>query len=138
MPLEREWVDGVQLVDGGSPYQLLKQTQAAVEIRAELTSEGAIIERLRKLAPGNLSFRHEHQAAHATARGISRHRCRCVAGGSAGYPAISGLAGEGGSNRHASVLERARGIHSLMFGVKARDADAARRLRQPVKRGGCT
>ena len=133
LSFEAERVDGVQLVDGGAPHEFLQQAEAAVEVGAQLAGEGAVVERLGEFAPGDFAFGHEHQAAHAAARGIGGHGCRRVAGGSAGHPAVSGLAGEGGGDGHAGVLERAGGVHALMLGKEARNAGDAGGLRKFVE-----
>ena len=121
LTFEAKRVDGVQLIDGRAPNQFLQQAEAAVEVGAQLAGDRTVVEGLGEFAPGDFAFGNEHQAAHAAARGIGGHGRGRVAGGSAGHPAKSGLAREGGGHRHAGVFERAGRIHALMFG----DTDAA-------------
>src|SRR5579863_9104266 len=122
LSLEAKWIDGIQLIDGSAFYQLLQELETTIEVGAELAGERAIVEGLGKFAPRNFSFGDEHEAAHAAARSIGGHGGRGVASGGAGDPAASGLASEGGGNRHACVFKRAGGIHALMLGVEARYA----------------
>ena len=123
LAFEAKRIDRVQLVDRGAQHEFLQQAQAAVEIGAQLAGDSAVVESLRKFAPGNFSFGHEHQAAHAAASGVGGHGGGSISGGSAGDPAKSGLAGEGGGDGHAGIFEGAGGIHSLMLWRRA----AARR-----------
>ncbi len=66
-------VDRVQKIDGLSADEFVQDADAAVEVGAELAGEGSVVERLRKLAPGNFAFGDQDQAAHVAASGVGRH-----------------------------------------------------------------
>jgi len=62
LAFQAKWIDGVQLIHRRTQDQLLQESQATVEISPQLASHGSIIERLRELAPGDLSFRNQISA----------------------------------------------------------------------------
>src|SRR6202167_3885011 len=47
--------------------EVIEDAYASIEVGAELTGESSIVERLRELAPGDLSFRNQHQTVHDAA-----------------------------------------------------------------------
>ena len=47
LSLQPKRVDGVQLIDRSAFDKFLKQSEAAIEVSAELAGQGAIVERLR-------------------------------------------------------------------------------------------
>src|SRR6266852_6664992 len=101
-------------MDRRAQHEFLEKAQAPIEIGAQLTSNRAVVERLRELAPRNFTFRDQDKAAHATASSVSGHGRRGVAGGGTSDPSISGMVGERRSHCHASVFERPCRIHALM------------------------
>ena len=111
--------------------ELGEDADAAVEVGLELDGEGAVVHGLRELAPGDLAFGDEDDAAQAGARGVGGHGGGGVAGGGAGDPLEAALDGDGEGGGHAGVLEGAGGVHALVLGeepVDAGDLGAARQL----------
>ena len=127
-------IDRVEQIDGKARDQLGEDADAAVEVGLELDGERAVVHRLRELAPGDLAFGDEDDAAQAGAGGIGGHGGRGVAGGGAGDPLEAALGGDGERGGHAGVLEGAGGIHALVLGEQPVDADGLGAARQVVER----
>ena len=123
LPLQPIGVHGVEQVNRRLVHDLRQHANAAVEIGLQLAGYGAVIHGLRQLAPGNLSFGNQHQAAQPGARRIGGHRGRRVPGGGAGDPLESSLLGHAECRGHACVFEGAGGIHALMLGKELIDAE---------------
>ena len=102
------------------------QRQNLVEVRLHLKRSGAVFERLRQFAVGDIAVRDEDDGLQSGGAGVGGHGGRRVAGGDAGHalhPQAHGLRSAAG---HAVVLERAGGIEALVL------------ENQPVKPGvGC-
>ena len=128
-------VDGVEQVDGPALDEFVQHFYAAIEVGAELASDGAVVERLRELTPGDFAVGNEDEAAHAAAGGVGSHRGRGVAGGGAGDPAETFLAGEGGGGGHARVFERGGGVHALMLGLEGANSSGEGTTREIIE--GC-
>ena len=123
----------IQQIDRFLADEVVEDADASIEIGAELAGEGAVVERLRKFAPGNLAFRNQHQAAHVAARRIGGHGGRSVASGSAGNPGESSLVRKRGCERHARVFKRCGRVHALVLGAKILDPSRARAPWQAVE-----
>ena len=121
-------------MDRRAQHEFLQQAQAAIEISPQLTSNGAIIERLGELAPRNFAFRDQDKAAHAAARRVRGQGRRGIAGGGASDPSIAGMVGERRSHSHASVFERSCRIHALMLCEEVWHSGDAGALRHLVER----
>ncbi len=86
LAFEAVGVDGVEQVDGEAVDEVGEDADAAVEVGLELDGEGAVVHGLRELAPGDLAFGDEDDAAEAGAGGVGGHGGGGVAGGGAGDP----------------------------------------------------
>ena len=123
LAFEAVGVDGVQEIDGELLDELAENFDAAVEVGLELDGERAVVHRLRELAPGDLAFGDEDDAAQTGAGGVGSHGGGCVAGGGAGDPLEAALGGDRESGGHAGVLEGAGGVHALMLGQQPVEAE---------------
>jgi hypothetical protein len=118
LAFEPVWIDGVEQVDGLATHEFVQDLDASVEVGADLAGDGAVVERLRELAPGNFAFGDKDKAAHAAAGSVGGHGRGRVPSRRAGDPAESFLAREGCGGSHAGVFERGGRVHALMFGLE--------------------
>ena len=134
LPFQPVGIDGVEQIDRGTADHFRQHPHAAVEVSIQLAGDGAVIDGLGELGPGDLALGQQDQAVHAGAGGVGRHGGRGVAGGGAGHPLEAALARLRKRSRHARVFERAGGVHALVFGVELLHAQLFRALQEPVER----
>src|SRR5262249_556665 len=109
-----------------------------VEVAGDLYGEGAVVERLRQLAVGDLAAADEDDGAHQPGRGAeNRKRGAGVAGAGAGGAFGAGDAGVRERRGHAVVLEAAAGVHALVLQeqMSRLQADVARYRVRLLKNG---
>ncbi len=135
LAFEAVGVDGVEQVDGEAVDEVGEDADAAVEVGLELDGERTVVHGLGELAPGDLAFGDEDDAAQAGAGGVGGHGGGGVAGGGAGDPLEAALGGDGEGGGHAGVLEGAGGVHALMLGEEPVDAGDFGAAREVVERG---
>jgi len=127
-------IDRVEQVDRLATHEFVQDLDASVEVGADLAGDGAVVERLRELAPGNFAFGDKDKAAHAAAGGVGGHGRGRVASRRAGDPAESFLAREGCGGGHAGVFEGGSRVHALMFGLECVHTCRASTTRKVIER----
>jgi hypothetical protein len=115
LSLDAKRIDRVQQINADAFRQLAHQREDLIEIRLHLECSGSVIESLSELPVRNISVRDENQRFESSGARIGGHRCRCVAGRNAGYAFHAQAAGLRDSTRHSVILERSRGIETLML-----------------------
>ena len=113
LALEPDRVDRVDQGDGVLPGQPLGQPEAGVEVAADHDHPGAVQDRLRHLAGGDLALGDQHQRGEPGLRGVRRHRGRGVAGRGADDRLGAVVDGHRDGGGHAAVLERAGRVVAL-------------------------
>ena len=73
LPLDSVRIHGIEQIYRHPLNHFIEHTHAAIKISFELAGNGSVVERLRKLAPGNLPVRNQHQAVQPPARRICGH-----------------------------------------------------------------
>ena len=91
----------------------MASAEAVVEVAAHHDHLGAVQDRLRHLAGGDLALGHQHQRLEAGLRGVRRHRGRGVAGRGADHGLGAVVLGDRDRGGHAAVLERAGRVVAL-------------------------
>jgi len=91
--------------------------------------------RLRDLPGGDLPLRKEHERFHPAAAAVRRQRGGGVPGGRTGERADAKFLGDSDADGHPAVLERAGGVHPLVFDPERLDADRLLDSGNGVQRG---
>ncbi len=138
LPFEAERVDAVHQVDAEPVGDLLDALHGVVEVAGDLDRQGAVVERLRELAVGDLARADEDDRLESEVgrRAVDRQRRRGVAGAGAGDPPGADHPGVRERGGHAVVLEAARGVHPLVLQQQA--ARRPCRRTAPTLSAGCS